>query len=144
MGVVVAAVLATASGGVLAREPTQAPNPYQGELPFETGRPLDPEVVIAGVDWFLIEIDILDELEPGRSVRTDVTLGFRNTSTENVEVLVVLLLQDADGVPLERVTLHPVRVRDGRERTEDDRYDIPSEALQQVQTLYVLCQVVEA
>lgn len=139
--ILVAAVLATTSAGLPAREPVQAPNPYQGEMSFDPGQSLDPAVMIAGVDWFQLKLDILDELESGTNARTEVSLGFRNTSADDVEVLVILLFQGSEGEALERVTLEPMRVRDGRERTETDRYRIPSEALQQARTLYVFCEV---
>ena len=124
-----------------AADPTPAHSPYQGEIPFELGQPLDPGVSIDGVVWNEVQVAPKGKLSSGRAVKTEVLLGFRNTSSQDVRIIVVLLFEDERGESLDRVELKPASLAAGKARRFKQRLKIQSDVLQEARKLYLFCEV---
>jgi hypothetical protein len=124
-----------------AADPTSAHSPYQGEITFRLGEVLDPAVSIDGVIWKQVRVTPRADLRSGRAVKTEIDLGFNNTSTQDVRMIVVLLFEDERGESLDRVELKPVSLAQGRERVVQDKVKIQSDVLRTARKLYLFCEV---
>lgn len=124
-----------------AADPTPAHSPYQGEIPFQLGQPLDPGVSIDGVIWSEVQVTPKGELRSGRAIKTEVSLGFQNTSAQDVRILVVLLFEDEHGESLDRVEIKPASLAAGKAKRFKERLKIQSDVLSDARKLYLFCEV---
>ncbi len=124
-----------------AADPASAHSPYQGEIAFRLGEALNPAVSIDGVVWKQVRVTPRADLRSGRAVKTEVDLGFDNTSQRDVRMIVVLLFEDERGESLDRVEIKPVSLTQGRERVFKDRVKIQSDVLSTARKLYLFCEV---
>jgi hypothetical protein len=124
-----------------AADPTAAHSPYQGEIAFQLGQPLDPGVNIDGVIWSDVQVTPKGKLTSGRPVKTEVVLGFKNTSPQDVRILVILLFEDEQGEALDRVEIKPASLSAGKARRFKQRLKIQSDVLSSARKLYLFCEV---
>ena len=120
-----------------------ADNPYQEEFEYRLGEALEPNVDIEGLRWTLVRIEPRDpEFDPDDDdVAVDLTAAFENRGTDDVRAQIVVLLEDVDGRPLARLTLEPLRVRDGRAEENDDRFEVPGTDLVALEKLYLFLEL---
>lgn len=118
-------------------------SPYQEEFDYRLGEALEPNVEIEGLRWTLVRIEPRDpDFDPDDDdVAVDLTVAFDNRGTDDVRAQIVVLLEDGDGRPLDRLTLEPVRVRDGRTEEDDERFEVPGADLVALEKLYLFLEL---
>ncbi len=145
-GVVLAMVLSLcASGTLLAQGSTfrAADNPYQEGFAYSVGQALAPNVEIDGVRWSLVRVAPRGDrpIEGSKSNQVEITLELENVSGSAASAQIVLLLEDAGGSPLERISLDAVRVPSGRVKSEAQRTRVEGDALLATARLYLFCEI---
>ena len=116
-------------------------SPFQDEYELTLGRPVQVRVDIVGVRVDTLTVTPAAEVEAGKEVRTEFALSGDNSASDRATVTAVLLLEDADGHGLERVTLDSFRVRGERSFDERQTLRVPGEALAGAAKIYVLLEV---
>jgi hypothetical protein len=122
-----------------------AENPYQEDVAYRIGDTFNPGVVVEGVRWHSFTVVAPDRgpTAGGVNLSTDLTVEFENRGSKSAKVLVILLLEDADGNPLERIEVRSFKVASGRlkERTED--IVLSSTTLDETERVYLFFEVVD-
>ena len=122
-----------------------ADNPYQEDVAYRIGDTFNPGVVVEGVRWHSFTVVAPDRGPTGGGVNlsTDLTVEFENRGSKSAKILVILLLEDADGNPLERIEVRSFKVANGRlkERTED--IVLSSTTLDETERVYLFFEVVD-
>lgn len=122
-----------------------AENPYQEDVAYRIGDTFNPGVVVEGVRWHSFTVVAPDRGPTGGSVNlsTGLTVEFENRGSKSAKVLVILLLEDAKGNPLERIEVRSFKIASGRlkERTED--VVLSSRTLEATERVYLFFEVVD-
>ena len=107
-------------------------NPFQDGFDFEVNSTLEPMVEIAGVRWtqFGLHTKGEREIDPGKEIPVTVKLGFVNTNSESVRVLVIALLEDSAGNTLHRVECSRFGANPDRLKESTQKFKISGLALQ--------------
>lgn len=123
--------------------PVYAPaeNPFQGDFPLVLGEPLVLHVDVQGVHLDGVTVSAIGEVRAGEKSKCEVTVAGTNTADKKAELTTVLLLEDADDKPLERLTLDPFRVKAGKPFQERQRLTAPGDALAGARKVYVFIQL---
>jgi hypothetical protein len=101
-------------GAACAQEASDYPvaeNPFQGDYPFALGEPVNLHVTVLGVRLDEVRLATLAEMRPGEKVKCEIFVLGSNTTDKPVTVTTVLLLEDAQEKPLERISLSPAIVK---------------------------------
>lgn len=116
-------------------------NPFQEDLPFAVGQPVELLVDVAGVRFRTLTVSPRGEVKEGASVSCDVQLDGSNQGDRKVEVSGVLLLEDAQGRGIERIPLEPFKVKAGRDFAESLRVTAQGGTLLTAQRVYVFLEL---
>lgn len=145
--VLVIAITLFATGTVLAQGSQFRPvdNPFQEGFDYEVGAPLAPNVEVAGLRWSLVRIATRGdrEVEAGKPNPVEITLEIENARANNASAQIILLLEDAQGTPLERLSLSTVKVPGGRFKSDVQKVKVEGDALLAMTRLYLFFEVVE-
>ena len=139
-----ALVVALAAGGAMAQDtPAYAPgeNPFQGDYAITIGQPVVVRVDVQGVHLDGVTVTPLAEVKSGEKVKCEVAVDGANTAERKAELTTVLLLEDGNGKPLERVTLDAFKVKPGREFRERQRLQVDAATLTEAKRVYLFVQV---
>jgi len=120
-------------------------NPYQEDLEYTVGEIASPRVEINGVRWqsFMVQPgQDPNDRRYGR-VPVELTVEVENRRTESEKVLVILLLEDADGAPLDRIEVGTFKVPAGRIRERTESADMLGQVLLDTRRVYVFFEVME-
>jgi len=117
-------------------------NPFQDEVDFTINSDLTPRVEVDGVRWMRLSV----RTKEGRDIVADrltpvfVDLDLFNTA-ESAKVLVIVLFEDENGNPLDRIECDEVSV--GRERLRESvqKHKINGAVLLATRKIYVLFEV---
>jgi hypothetical protein len=142
----VAAVLLVvlAAGVAAAQQPgsyTPVENPYQADLAFTSGKPIDLFVEIDGVRVDGIVVLPGGDPRAGEQVECQIQVLGVSVADKRATVNAVILLEDAEDKPLERVTLDPFRIKAGKPFDEKQKRVVNGDALLGASKVYVLVQV---
>ena len=120
-----------------------ADNPFQREYDYQVGDDLRPGVQVEGLNWYLINISPRDpgDVRPGRSVTTDIHLGFENTTGETLNAVAVILFEDAQGNGLDRAEIDDIRIPAGDSKVIKQKEKLQSDLLLATRRLYVFWEV---
>jgi hypothetical protein len=144
---IVVTLMATAGvvGVGLAQEAEFTPvaSPFQNGYPYEIGDDLAPNVDIEGLRWTLVKVSTRTDrdIAADKEIPVVVDLEFENRRDSAVDVLVVLLLENDDGDPLERVRCDPIRAGAERFKSARQRARLPGSALLETRRLYLFCEI---
>ena len=118
-------------------------SPYQDSYAFTIDTNLQPMVEIAGVQWaqFGIYVKGDGEIDPEKDNPITVELGFVNTTSKSVKVLVIALLEDDNGVTLDRLECAKIKVGSDRLKESVQKYRISGSVLQATRRVYLFCEV---
>lgn len=118
-------------------------SPFQDGYEFEVNTDLEPMVEVAGVRWtkFAINVKGDREIDPEKETPVTVELGFVNTNSESVKVLVIVLFEDANGVTLDRLECARVKASNGRLKESVQKYRISGAVLRAMRRVYLFCEV---
>jgi len=118
-------------------------SPFQESYEFTLNTNLKPMVEVAGVRWtrFGIFVKGDGEIDPEKDTPVTVELGFVNTGSESVKILVIALFEDENGVTLNR--LECAKVKAGRDRLKESvqKYRVPGAVLRATRRVYLFCEI---
>ena len=99
-------------------------NPYQDGFEYRIGDDLEPAVDIEGVRWTLLRIAAKGEgeIDADRSTAINADLEFENTHDRSVTAVVVVLREDEEGAPLERLECDSFRIAGNHVKGERQRF----------------------
>jgi hypothetical protein len=120
-------------------------NPYQEDVDYVIGDVFNPQVVVNGVRWqsFAIALPERGVLMEGEVVTTDVAVVFENRGRGSARVLVILLLEDADGNPLDRVEIRPFKVGGDRVKDRTESVELTAAVIDATRRAYLFFEVLE-
>lgn len=141
-------LLLTAMAPALAQEEStgdwrQVQSPFQEEFAYAVGDDLRPGVEIDGLRWLRLNLATKGdrEIQAGEDTPVILTMEFENRAESSREARIILLLEDADGRPLERLTLDDVKVGGGRVEEDRQKLKINGDALLNLSELYIFCEI---
>jgi len=120
-------------------------NPFQEGYSYRIGEDLVPAIELDGLRWTLVRVAPKSdrEISAGRDVQINVDIEFENRGENAVKVLVVLLLEDQRGNPLERLQIEPFRAGGGRFKAVREKFKVRGEMLLATEGLYLFCEIQE-
>ena len=120
-------------------------NPYQEDIEYSFGSTHTPRVEVEGIRWrsFRIEAPNEDQLVDGETVKTELTLEFENRRNKSAKILVILLLEDVDGKPLDRIEAKQFKVAGGRLKEKKETANLPSEVIRSARRVYVFFEILK-
>jgi len=118
-------------------------SPFQESYDFTVNTDLRPMVEVAGVRWtrFAINTKGDREIDPENENPVTVELGFVNTSSASVKVLVIALFEDNNGVTLDRLECAKVKAGNDRLKESVQKYRISGAVLRATRRVYLFCEV---
>ena len=119
-------------------------NPYQEDIEISIGETHSPRVEVEGIRWRALTIDGPDgaQLIPGEDVELEVALEFENRRNKSAKILVILLLEDAEGRPLDRIEAKQFKLAAGRLKERRESATISETNYKAVERVYVFFEVV--
>jgi len=141
IGMLIAAMVATANAQDAGYR--EVDNPFQDSYEFTVNTDLQPKVAIAGVRWtrFGISVKGDGEIDPEKETPVTVDLGFVNTTSESVKVLVIALLEDENGVTVDRLECAKVKAGSDRLKESVQKYRISGAVLRATRRVYLFCEI---
>ncbi len=120
-------------------------NPYQEDIEYSVGETHTPMVQVEGVRWrsFSIERPDFGLVDDDEIVDTDVILEFENRRDKSVRILVILLLEDENGAPLDRIEAKSFKLAAGRLKERKENAKIQAGNLKAAQKVYLFFEVLE-
>lgn len=118
-------------------------SPFQEDFELSVNSDLYPMVEVEGVRWtrFGVHVKGDREIQPDKDVPVTVELGFVNTNPEGVKILVIALLEDVNGNPLERVECSRVSASNDRLKESVQKFKISGMVLNNLRRVYLFCEV---
>ena len=141
MGMVIVAMAASAAAQDTGYRVVDSP--FQDGFEFEVNTDLEPMVEVAGVRWtrFGIHAKGNGEIDPEKETPVTVELGFVNTNSESVKVLVIALFEDRNGVTLDRLECAKVKAGSDRLKESVQKYRISGAVLRATRQVYLFCEI---
>ena len=139
-----AAVALLAAGMLVAQQApdyTIGDNPFQAEYPFALGQPVQLRAEVQGIRFDALTVVALDEVKSGAKVRCEVQLTGTGAPEKKATVSVVVLLEDAKGTGLDRLTLDGFKVKAAKPFDEKQRVTVAGDALGTATKVYVFIQL---
>ena len=120
-------------------------NPYQEDIEYNIGTTLAPMVEVDGIRWrsFSVERPDLSLAEDSDTVDTEVVFEFENRRRKSARILVILLLEDESGAPLDRIEAKPFKLAGGRLKERKETASISAGNLRSAQRVYLFFEVLE-
>jgi hypothetical protein len=140
--VIVLAALVTAAAAQEAGYRAEE-SPFQGSFDYRVNDDLQPMVEVAGVRWTRFGVFVKGdrELDPEKETPVTVELGFVNTNSDSVKVLVIALFEDDYGVTLDRLECAKVKANKDALKEAVQKYKISGAVLQATRRVYLFCEV---
>jgi hypothetical protein len=120
-------------------------NPYQEDIEYDLGETFSPRVDIDGIRWDSLVIEIPDGelIAAEQDVTVEVTVDVENRTASAEKVLIILLLEDADGGPLDRIELRSFKIGSERRKERRETARIASEHLRATERVYLFFEILE-
>lgn len=140
-GIVIAVMTATASAQDAGYRAVDSP--FQDDFEYIVNADLQPLVEVAGVRWTRFGIFVKGdrEIDPERDNPVTVELGFFNINPDGVKILVIALLEDENGVTLDRLECAKIKVGNDRLKESVQKHSISGAVLQATRRVYLFCEV---
>ena len=118
-------------------------NPFQDGFSYRIGDDLAPAVDIEGVRWTRLHVATKGdrEIEADRNMPVVTDLEFDSARDGSVTALVVVLLEDEEGAPLQRLQCEPFRIPGGRHKVERQRFEVSGQILLATRSVYLFCEL---
>lgn len=120
-------------------------NPYQEDIEYTIGTTHEPGVEVDGIRWrsFGIVTPERDPFAGGEPIRADVLVEFENRNSKSAKILVILLLENEDGAPLERIEVGQFKLSGNRLKERKVTAELAPEVVDATRKIYVFCEVLE-
>ncbi len=132
-------------GSATAQEVEYRPvdNPFQEEFEYRIDTDLEPNVEVDGVRWTRFAIHIKDgqEIVADKDIPVTIELEFVSSNREKVKVLVIALLEDSGGGPLDRVECKPVATSTNRLKESVQKFKLRGSVLEATRRVYLFLEV---
>jgi hypothetical protein len=141
LGMVIVAMVTTANAQDVGYRAVESP--FQDGYEFEVNDDLEPMVEVAGVRWtkFAINVKGNREIDPDKEIPVTVELGFFNTNSESVKVLVIALFENENGATLDRLECAKVKAGGDRPKESVQKYRISGSVLRAMRRVYLFCEI---
>ena len=118
-------------------------SPFQEDFALTINSDLKPMVEVVGVRWtrFGIYLKGDREIDINKDNPVTVEFGFLNTNPDGVKVLVIALLEDSNGQPLERIECDKVSASSERLKESVQKFKISGSVLRAMRRVYLFCEV---
>ena len=118
-------------------------NPYQEDIEYDVGTTLAPMVEVDGIRWrsFSVERPDFSQIEDSETIDTEVVFEFENRRNKSARILVILLLEDESGAPLDRIEGRPFQLGGGRLKERRETARISAGNLKAAQRVYLFFEV---
>jgi len=118
-------------------------NPFQDDFEYRIDTDLEPNVEVDGVRWtrFAIHIKKDQEIVADKDMSVTVELEFVSSNKEKAKVLVIALLEDSAGGPLDRVECKPVATSTNRLKESVQKFKLRGSVLEATRRVYLFLEV---
>ncbi len=118
-------------------------NPFQDDFEYRINTDLQPMVEVDGVRWtrFAIHTKTGREIATDKDMPVTVELEFVSSNQEKVKILVIILLEDSGGRPLERIECKPVAAATNRLKESVQKFKLPGDVLEAMRRVYLFIEV---
>lgn len=118
-------------------------NPFQDDFEYRINTDLRPMVEIDGVRWtrFAIRTKEGQEIATDKNIPVTVELEFASSNQNKVKVLVIALLEDSGGGPLDRIECKPVGASTNRLKESVQKFKLPGNILEATRRVYLFIEV---
>jgi hypothetical protein len=119
-------------------------SPYQDDFEYSVNTELTPLVEVDGVRWtrFAVMVKGAKDIVEDKDMPVIVELGFENTNSNTVKVLVIALFEDAAGTPLDRIECDPVNASRNRSKEAAQKFKLPGAVLNATRRVYLYCEII--
>ncbi len=123
----------------VAQDPEGDQTSIQDGFSYAIDETLDPKLEVAGVRFYMLRVapKDMDRVRSGKEANTTVYFGFENTGESAAKVRVVILLEDADGNPLEMIEPDEIKIGSGDSKEEKLKLRIEGDNLLGTASVYV-------
>ncbi|MEE4272328.1 MAG: hypothetical protein V2I67_11670 [Thermoanaerobaculales bacterium] len=119
-------------------------NPYQEDVAYTIGDTFNPGVIVDGMRWHSFMVAAPSDLfTEGETVETEVTVVFENRRSKSAKVLAILLLEDADGNPLDRVQIPPFKVGGDRRKERAETVELAGSVINATERVYLFFEILQ-
>lgn len=118
-----------------------AENPYQADVSFTLGKPIDLFVEIEGIRLDGIVVLPGGEVRAGEQVACELQVIGTSVAERKATINAVILFEDAGGKSLERVSLDAFKAKAGRPFDERQKRTIPGDTLAAATAAYIFVEV---
>jgi len=118
-------------------------NPFQDDFEYRINTDLQPNVEVEGVRWtrFGVHTKRGQDIVADKNMSVTVELEFVSSNQGGVKVLVIALLEDSDGRPLDRVECKPVTVSTNRLKESVQKFKLHGSVLESTRRVYLFVEV---
>ena len=118
-------------------------NPFQGEFEFKVNTNIQPLIEADGVRWrrFGLHVKAGREIASEKEVPVTVENDLLNTTGSSAKVMVIVLLEDAAGTPLDRVECKTVSVGADRLKETVQKFKLHGAVLEATRKVYLFYEI---
>jgi hypothetical protein len=118
-------------------------NPFQGEFDFAVNTNIQPLIEVDGVQWrrFGLHVKAGREIDSEKEVLVTVENDLLNTTGSSAKVMVIVLLEDAAGTPLDRVECKTVSVGGDRLKESVQKFKLHGAVLEATRKVYLFYEI---
>ena len=119
-------------------------SPFQDDFDYTVNTELAPLVEVDGVRWtrFAVMVKGGKELVDDKNMAVTVESSFVNTNSNTVKILVIALLEDAAGTPLDRIECAQVSASKDRSKESVQKFKLSGAVLEATRRIYLYCEIV--
>ena len=119
---------------------SQGENPFQADYEFVLGRPIEVRVDVQGVRIDQVTLLALEEVRPGSEVRGEIQIAGSNVGDKKATLTLVMLLEDANGKGLGRVSMEPFKAKTGKPFDQRQKVTIAANSLNGALRVFLFVQ----
>jgi hypothetical protein len=118
-------------------------NPFQGEFDFTVNTNIQPLIEVDGVRWrrFGLHVKAGRDIDSEKEVAVTVENDLLNTTGSSAKVMVIVLLEDAAGTPLDRVECKTVSVGADRLKESAQKFKLHGAVLEATRKVYLFYEI---
>lgn len=144
--IVIAVTLMLVFSGLAAAQESEfnpVDSPYQDEFEYSVDTDLRPRVEVDGVRWVRFGVHTKEGQEIVADEETPVTVEVDvvNQNPDNARVLVIVLFEDAQGAPLDRIECKQFKVSGERGKESVQKFKLAGRVLLNTRKVYLFCEV---
>ena len=118
-------------------------SPFQDDFEYRINTDLQPMVEVDGVRWtrFGVYTKEGQQIAADKDMPVTVELEFVSSNRQRVKVLVIALLEDSGGGPLERIECKPVATSTNRLKESVQKFKLSGKVLKATRRVYLFVEV---